>query len=367
LLKNLTILQTIANIFAGEKFLLCQAFFPEFSILLRLMNNLPTLKKISEHLNISISTVSRALKDHPDVSTETIQRVKDLANLMEYEPNGFAVNLRKKTSQTYAIIVPEIGSYFYHSFIQSVEEEARQKGYRVMIMQSLDDPGQEAENLRICRYNQLAGVFVAVCSETTDLTPFQKTKDFGIPVVLFDKVLADTVFPCVTVPNQLAAGLAAQYLLSANKKKTLCLMGDEHLSITKQRLQGFLEQIQVFHYPAPEIAYFNTEQQVYEALLKMGPEKCNDLAIFCMSDLILCGAMRALYEMKISIPQQVSIIALSNGFMPRFFNPVISYVETSGYKLGKAAFEWMGNAHEKDASLALDTFIECRFVEGGSL
>jgi LacI family transcriptional regulator len=331
------------------------------------MNNLPTLKKISEHLNISISTVSRALKDHPDVSAETIRRVKELANLMEYEPNGFAVNLRKQTSQTYAVIVPEIGSYFYHSFIQSVEEEARQKGYRVMIMQSLNDPKLEAENLRICRYNHLAGVFVAICSETTDLTTFQKTRDFGIPVVLFDKILTNTVFPSITVPNQKAARLAAQQLLASNRKKIMCLMGEEHLNITKQRLEGFLEQNQLMHYPQPEIFYFNTEQHVYEALMKMGTEKFNDLGIFCMSDLILCGAMRALYHLKISIPEQVSIIALSNGFMPRFFNPVTSYVETSGYKLGKAAFELMVRAQEEEGFSDLETFIDCLFFEGGSI
>ncbi len=93
------------------------------------MRNNATLKKISDHLNVSISTVSRALKDHPDVSPDTKKRVRELADLLDYEPNAFAVNLRKKHSNIFGVIVPEIGNFFYHSFIQAIEEEARRIGY----------------------------------------------------------------------------------------------------------------------------------------------------------------------------------------------------------------------------------------------
>jgi DNA-binding LacI/PurR family transcriptional regulator len=97
------------------------------------MKNTATLKEISDHLSISISTASRALKDHPDMAPETKRRVKELAAMPNYEPNAFAVNLRKKHSNVFAVVVPEISNYFYHSFIQAVEEDARHMGYTLMI------------------------------------------------------------------------------------------------------------------------------------------------------------------------------------------------------------------------------------------
>ncbi|HSK11865.1 MAG TPA: LacI family DNA-binding transcriptional regulator, partial [Phnomibacter sp.] len=283
------------------------------------MNSLPTLKKISEHLNISVSTVSRALKDHPDVSAETIRRVKELANLMEYEPNGFAVNLRKRKSETYAILVPEISGYFYHSFIQAVEEEARKQGFGVMIMQSMDDPKVEAENLRICRYNHVAGVFAAITSSTTDLSPFHKTMDFEIPVVFFDKVPETGSFPCITMPDEEAAAIAARRSILSDKAKTLCLLGDPSLSITRHRRSGFENVYLEAGRPLPEVCHLSHEEAAFAFISDKGMKELDDTAIFCMSDQILCGAMRALYKLGTRIPAQVAIIALSNGFMPRFF------------------------------------------------
>ena len=138
------------------------------------MRSPATLKKISDHLSVSISTVSRALKDHQDVAPETKRRVKELAEMLDYEPNSFAINLRKKHSDLFAIIVPEISSYFYHSFIEAVEEEARLLGYSIMILQSRSDPQLENNNLRLCRYNHVAGVFIAVNSSSENYQAFKK-------------------------------------------------------------------------------------------------------------------------------------------------------------------------------------------------
>jgi len=331
------------------------------------MNASPTLKKISEHLNISISTVSRALKDHPDVSIETIRRVKELAGLMEYEPNGFAVNLRKKRSDTYAILVPEISGYFYHSFIQSIEEEARKKSYGVMIMQSMNDPDIERENLKICRYNHLAGVFAAISSNTTDFAPFQKTEDFGIPIVFFDKVPENEKATSIQIADYEAGVLAAEKISKCTKQNVICLLGNPTLSITRLRRAGFEDTWAKTNRQSPIWMNAENEQSAYNILMDTCRGKCTNLAVFCMSDEILCGAMRALYELKANIPDQVSIIALSNGFMPRYFNPIVSYIETSGFNLGKLSFAAMEKKQSGNTEIVLQEMLGCTYFEGGSL
>lgn len=327
----------------------------------------PTLKKISEHLNISISTVSRALKDHPDVSTETIRRVKELAGLMEYEPNGFAVNLRKKQSDNYAIIVPEISGYFYHSFIQAIEEEARKRSYGVMIMQTMNDPEIEAQNLKICRYNHVAGVFAAISSQTISNAHFQKTEDSGIPVVFFDKVPDDEMVTSVKIADFDAGALAATKISEFAFKEVMCLLGNPSLSITRRRRAGFEETWAGTGRKSPTWLYADDEAAAYTIIMETCRGNCADIAVFCMSDEILCGVMRALYELKAKIPDDVAVIAMSNGFMPRYFNPPISYVETSGYKLGKLSFVAMEKKQKGDANAEVQEMLKCAYFEGGSL
>jgi LacI family transcriptional regulator len=331
------------------------------------MSTSPTLKKISEHLNISISTVSRALKDHPDVSTETIKRVKELAGLMEYEPNGFAVNLRKKNSDNYAIIVPEISGFFYHSFIQAIEEEARKRAFGVMIMQTMNDPEIEKDNLKICRYNHLAGVFAAIGSKTTDFAPFQKTEDFGIPIVFFDKVPENEKATSIQIADYEAGGLAAEKLNGCSKQRVICLLGNPLMSITRLRRSGFEDTWAKTGREAPIWLHAENEQAAYNLVMDSCSGKCTNLAIFCMSDEILCGAMRALYELKANIPDEVAIIAMSNGFMPRYFNPIVSYIETSGYYLGKLSFAAMEKKKEADAEIVAQEMLKCTYFEGGSM
>lgn len=331
------------------------------------MSSSTTLKKIAEHLHISISTVSRALKDHPDVSPETIRRVKELAGILEYEPNGFAVNLRKKRSDTYAIIVPEISGYFYHSFIQAIEEEARKRSYGVMIMQTMNDPVIEAENLKICRYNHVAGVFAAISSHTNSNAPFKKTEDFGIPVVFFDKVPDDEKVTAVKIADFDAGALAATKISECACKEVMCLLGNPSLSITRRRRAGFEETWAATGRKSPTWLYADNEEAAFTIIMETCRGNCTDLAIFCMSDEILCGVMRALYELKAKIPDDVAVIAMSNGFMPRYFNPAISYVETSGYKLGKLSFTAMEKKQNGDANAAVQEMLQCAFFEGGSM
>lgn len=325
-----------------------------------------TLKKIAQVLDISISTVSRALKNHPDISQVTKQKVMELAETLEYEPNAVAVNLRSKNTKVLGIMIPFITNNFYDSFIAAVEEEVKQSGYSLMILQSGDDPAIEIENLKIYRQNRVSGVFICLAKETTNLDAFHKMKDADIPVVFFDKVPDDETYNRVCLADKEAAVMAAEALMKKNKKNILGIFGDTHMSITKRRLKGFQEALSADKKINLTIEYAGKTEEAENLSNSYFQLKKQPDAVFCMSDEILIGVMKTVQKLKIEVPQQTSIITLSDGFFPTLYFPEITYIETSGYRLGKLACERMMQCLQGKEE-AKEIYVSSRFVDGGSL
>lgn len=328
------------------------------------MNN-TTLKKISEILGLSISTISRALKDHPDISDKTKQRVVELATTLDYEPNANAINLRTSNSKLFGLIVPSISNWFYNSFIASVEEESRKNGYSLMILQSGDDPSIEITNLKLCRQNRITGLFVCLSPETTNIEPFLKFKELDIPVIFFDKVPDAGNCNKVCVADSLSATMAANTIVNKKKKKVLGIFGNTHLLMTKKRMEAFTETInEKVNKIKLTVDNASSSEEAEEVMLKHIQAKHD--TVFCMSDEILIGVMKVIQKKGLKVPEDISVITISNGTAPKLYYPEITYVETSGHKLGKLAFSSMM------ACLAGSTFIqelttESILVEGGSL
>lgn len=331
------------------------------------MNTQTTLKKISKVLNISISTVSRALKNHPDIAEKTKQKVKELAEILEYEPNTYAIQLRTNNSNVFGLIVPFISNYFYDSFIAAVEEECRINGYSIMILQSGDDAATEISNLRLCKQNRVSGIFACITPNTEDISTFLKIDAAGIPVIFFDKVPAFEACNKVCLADNSAAKIAAEKIIAKKKKKILALFGNKNLSITKKRLAAFKETFTTKNYKSQIIIqHVENAKETAEVCFKALSSNAKHDTIFCMSDEILTGAMKAIQQIHLQIPKDIAVISISNGIIPKLYYPEITYAETSGYKLGKVAFTRML------ACLAGRTFvqeivIDSMLVEGGSI
>lgn len=326
-----------------------------------------TLKKLSEILGISISTVSRALRNHPDISAKTKQKVKELAEALEYEPNNYAVQLRTQQSNILGILVPCIDNFFYDTFIAAVEEDARMQGYSVLIMQSRDNVQMENENLHLFRKNRVSGLFASISIETEDMSCFQKLKDSEIPIVFIDRVPESQGFIKVCQPDAAAARIAAEVIIEKDKKNVLALFGHPHLSITKKRFDSFMG---TFAEKAPHVNLTsdypeNIDESRRTALKALQQENRPDV-IFCMGDLILMGVMQAIHELNLKVPDDIAVISISNGLIPTLFAPKITFVETSGYKLGKLAFQQMLKSLQQK-TISEDVFIEALLVKGGSI
>lgn len=331
------------------------------------MHQNSTLKKLSEALHLSISTVSRALKNHPDISEETKRKVKELAAALDYEPNSFAINLRNNTSNVLGVLVPSIDNFFYDSFISAVEKEARQMNYSVLIMQSGENSETEAANLKVMKNNRIAGIFVSITTETESIAPFLKLQDQNIPVLFFDRVPDYESCNKICLADKAAARIAAEAIIAKKKKNVLALFGHPRLTISQKRHISFSE---TFKELSPDTKLTNGFPLGLDDAKNITANALDQIdrpdTIFCMGDLILIGAMHAIHERGLRVPEDISIITISNGFMPTLYNPRITYVETSGYKLGKLAFQRMMSC------LAGNTFlqeltVESMLVEGGSL
>lgn len=326
-----------------------------------------TVFELSKMLKLSPSTVSRALKDHPDIAPETRKRVMELAQRLDYEPNAYAVSLRTNNSKEFGVIVPSLAGYFYDSFISAVEELARSQGYSLIILISGDDPEVELDNLRICKQRRTVGIFISVSSRLANQEQYRKLQQQEMPVVFFDKV--PDLFAChkIRFDDERAATLAAEYLIGKGKRRVLSLFGEASMSITKWRSeaythtfnrQGLQGSYSIQYIAGTEAADLAVTQAI------TSDEKPD--AIFCMTDELLIGAMKALQVAGAGIPEEVGVLSISNGAFPSYYFPEVTYVETSGIKLGQLAFAHMMNFLAGNEEL-IELSVEPVLVEGGSL
>jgi LacI family transcriptional regulator len=326
-----------------------------------------TLKQLSEILKISVSTVSRALKNHPDISEETKRKVKELAETLDYEPNRNAIYLRNNTSNIIGIMVPSLDNFFYDSFTVAVEEEARAMGYSVLIMQSGENKDTESANLRLLKNNRIAGVFVSITGETDDLSAFLKLQEKKIPVIFFDRVPDYDLCNKVCLADKAAATIVAEQLVEKNKKNVLALFGHPRLTISQKRFSAFNE---TYTKKMPSAIIDNhfplTIAQAKAITLRALENKKRPDAVFCMGDLILIGVMQAIHEKGLRMPEDIGVISISNGLIPTLYHPKITYVETSGYKLGKLAFKRMSECIA-GSTFMQELTVDSVLVEGGSL
>lgn len=317
---------------------------------------------------MSISTVSRALKDHPDISQQTKKKVQEAATLLDYEPNSFAINLRTDKRNLIGVVIPSISNFFYQSFIAAVEEDAKKNDFCLLILQSSDNPETELENLKICRANRVAAVFVSISPFTKDISAFLKLTQTSTPVIFFDKVPPYEAFDKVCIDDVGAATIAAEEIIKKQSGRVLGIFGNPELSITQKRIAAFQNTFKSNNRITElEITYASSTIESQQEVIKVFSKKIKPKIIFCMSDEILAGTMKAFQLLKLKIPDDVKVITISNdGFIPKLFEPEITYVETSGYGLGKLCFKRMMD-HAAGKTFIQEVLQPARLVNGASI
>jgi len=303
------------------------------------MSSQVTIKDIAKALGISASTVSRALKDHPDISRDTKDAVNELAKKLHYKPNAVALSLKSSKTNTIGVIIPELVHYFFSSVISGIEDVAYDAGYNVMICQSNEKYEREIINAQALLSNRVEGALISISKQTNDYSHLQSIEESGIPIVFFDRVPDGFDSDSVIIDDQKAAYNAVCHLIESGCKRIAHLSAPTTLGIGKYRFEGYREALK-----AHNIAY--NEEYVVVAdsfdLAAVATRKLIQLpvppdGIFTVNDLTAVGAMKTLQKMGIAIPEKVAIMGFSAGSYSDITTPTLSSVDQHGYEMGTKA------------------------------
>lgn len=299
-----------------------------------------TIKEIARLLEISKSTVSRALRDSSEISAETKKRVIDLAESLHYSPNPIALSLLKNRTQTIGVIVPDIANRFYSSTIGGIEDIAYSRGYHTMIYQSHELLERELSATRHIAQRRVDGLVVAISSQSEDTDHFIELQEQGIPVVLFDRVLDSLQTHKVRIDDYKGAFDATEHLISQGCQRIAHIAGPKPVSITRNRLEGYKDALAkhgiefqeewVLHSPITQES--GTERTYQLMALRNRPD-----AIFGASDRITMGIHWALRQLGYKMPEDVAVVGFCDLGTSLLMSPPISSITQPSFEMGQQA------------------------------
>lgn len=301
-----------------------------------------TIKDIAKELGISPSTVSRALKDHPDISPATKKAVKELAEKLNYQPNSIALSLRQSKSNTIGVIIPEIVHFFFSTVISGIEDVAYDAGYSVIVSQSNESYEREVMDTKALFNNRVDGMLISMSRETTNFDHFKSIYDRGMPMVFFDRICDGLETSKVIVDDFDGAFKATEHLIKQGYQRIAHLGGPSNLSISRQRLDGYKAALKQYNMPIDESMILadhssDDDQNAKEitSMLLDSPKPPD--ALFAINDIAALGAMMAVKERGLSIPKDFAIVGFSNWRFTSMTDPAMTTVDQPGFAMGQEA------------------------------
>lgn len=295
---------------------------------------------IAERLGVSVSTVSRALSDHPSISVSLKARVRAVAAELNYIPNSVAVNLKTGRRHTIGVVVPGINRSFFSSAIEGIEDKAYKEGYDVLIYQSKDSAEREAHIVRSLA-GKVDGVIASIAADTTDHAYYNHLTAVGIPVVLFDRTAQTIEAGTVTVDDYQGAVLAVKHLIAQGCRTIYHYAGPQVVDIWQNRLRGYLDTMRQAGLKVGDDAVFegrNTSEaegrRYAQHVLSSG--RLPD-AIFFTGDYVALGAMLEFQRAGVRIPEDVAMVGFANEPLCQWLATPLSSVDQFSYKMGYMA------------------------------
>jgi LacI family transcriptional regulator len=320
-----------------------------------------TITDIAKKLGISPSTVSRALSDHPDISSKTKKQVQKIAKELNYNPNPIAQSLKNNRTSTIGIIVPEIKHDFFSSAISGIEEVAYQSGYTIILCQSNESFEREVVNTNMLMHHRVAGVIVSISQNTKRGDHFRDLIERGIPLVFFDRACEDVKASKVVIDDAKSAYNAVSYLIKKGYKRIAHFAGPIGLEICKKRLNGYKEALKnaKLHFEESLIQYGGLhEQDGYNSMEFLLKKKLIPDAIFAVNDPVAIGAFQRIKESHLKIPKDIAIIGFSNNKITTLVDPPLTTVNQPSFEMGKKAAEILiGQIENKNKSLEPKTIV----------
>ncbi|MBN1409075.1 MAG: LacI family DNA-binding transcriptional regulator [Calditrichaceae bacterium] len=301
-----------------------------------------TLQDIANKLNISKVSVSKALRDHPDISTLTKQRITATAQKMGYMPNFIARNLSSRQSNTIGLVVPKIAHHFFASAIEAIYQTAYMNNYEIIMTVSQENAEHEAKHIQTLLSMHVDGLLVSVTEQTKDNTIFDLVKKRGTPLVFFDRVVEGLGFSTVTNDDEKGTYLAIKKIIEAGYTKIAHLAGYGHSNIGYNRRKGFESAAKEGKLKIPNdwiIEGGFAEQDGYDGFMSIQKSANLPEVIFAVTYPVALGIQLAAQETGIKIPDQLEIISFGGSIYNRFGSPSITYIDQPIKELGARAIQ----------------------------
>ena len=304
-----------------------------------------TLKQIAVTLGISTSTVSKALKDYPDVSKETKRLVKETAVLLNYKPNAFAVNLRTSESKTIGLIIPVIVHHFFSSVIKGIVAQAEKKGYLVIILQSNESYELEKKQIDLLLSQRVDGILISLANGTNNFAHLNEVIMQDKPLVMFDKIAKIVKCSKIIINDRKAAYMATQHLINIGCKRIAHFRGPLLPQNSIDRFLGYKKALldNNITYDPSLVYVCECGEHSFEEGKENARKLLNDHddvdGIFINTDLVAIGAMTEFNKLGVKIPEDISIVGFSNWFMSSVISPSLTTINQPGYLMGKTAFK----------------------------
>jgi len=300
-----------------------------------------TLKDIARELEVSISTVSKALKNSEEISRDTKEKVQAFAKLYNYKPNNIAISLKNKRTKNIGVVIPDIVHHFFTTVIRGIEKYANAKGYNVIVCLSEESFDKEVINMEMLANGSIDGFIMSLSSETQQKGDFNHLKEVteqGIPVVLFDRITNEIECDKVIIDDELGAYMATKKFIEQGKKNIALITTDDYLSVSKARTQGYLKALKESELGVDQSNILKLpSMEMDEASIKKFMDSQEFDAVLCVNEIFAVYSMRLSQQKGLKIPEDISFIGFTDGLLSKYANPSLTVVSQHGEKMGEVS------------------------------
>ena len=335
-----------------------------------------TLKHIAKELGVSISTVSKALKNSEEISGDTKEKVQAFAKLYNYKPNNVAISLKNKRTKNIGVIIPDIVHHFFTTVFRGIEQYANKQGYNVIICVSDESFDKEVINMEMLANGSVDGFIMSLSAETqkkNDFKHLQEITEQGIPLVLFDRVTNDIDCDKVLINDKESAKLAVNKFIKNSRKKIALVTTEDYFSVSKARETGYREALSAGNLKVDESLILKLPfMDVNESAIDEFFNNQDIDAVLCVNEIFAIHCMGLVQKKGIRIPEDISFIGFTDGILSKYANPGLTSIAQHGQKMGEIAAKMLIEKVEREIEdeEKAETFhtevIETTLIERGS-
>ena len=304
-----------------------------------------TLKTIAKELDVSVSTVSKALKNSREISLDTREKIQAFAQLYNYRPNNIAISLKNRRTKNIGVIIPDIIHHFFTTVFRGIEKYANTKGYNVIVCISDESFDKEVINMELLANGSIDGYIMSLSAETQKIGDYAhliSVVDQGIPLVLFDRVTDQIQCDKITINDEEAGYMATKKLIEGGSKHIALVMNENYLNVDAQRAHGYYRAMQEAGLKVDDAMILRLPYQFEDEEKSKRFFKENGIdGLVSVNEVFAIRCMKRLQQLGKKIPDDVAIIGFTNGILSQMANPSVTSIMQHGELMGEKAAQFL--------------------------